>query len=230
MLCDDTLRCVFMTLPLQTLQYVKRVNRQFRRCARNVICSEEWVGMTGHHVHHYSYQEDEYEESDHHPFNFYALQSAITTHWTTCRLPVQVEHRNKRDNTHGISILHDIEIRYTDKELGGDPIHEEARIWIKSLVWEIPGKGVYLSVDEARPELGLQFTREDEVDFRFLSLLKPCISVGGRTYEFEPLKERHHDFCSLYHCCLVSPPVVVRHDGRAAMQVYTSLCPDSPSQ
>lgn len=209
---DDVLARVFMTLPLHVLQYVKRVDKQFRRCARRVICSEEWLGITC---------PDGTCEYAKNP-NYSALREAIVTRWTLCKLPAQVKVvvEDPYDPDLYFGVLHDLEITLleTENDLKGDPFR------VTVFVLEIPGKGLFNSVGEAAYMLKLKTGRPGKpTDIDIMSFVTPYMEIGGNFFPFEPIKEDEDCFdCDLYLCTKLDPPAIVRPDGSAVIRKLTS--------
>ena len=208
---DDVLARVFMTLPLHVLQYVKRVDKQFRRCARRVICSEEWLGITC------SDGTCEYAKRP----NYSALREAIITRWTLCKLPAQVRVvGDQYDSDVYFGVLHDLEITLleTEDDLKGDPFR------VTVFVLEIPGKGLFNSVGEAAYVLELKSSRSGKpTDRDMLCFVSPYMEIGGNFFPFEPIRDDEDPFdCDLDVCTKLDPPAIVRPDGSAVIRKLTS--------
>lgn len=141
MLCDDTLQCVFATLPPHVLQYVKRVSRQFRRCARNTIHGDWLENIDG-----------------------------------------EIDFRHK--------------------------------VSVNTFALEIPGVGMFSSVEEVVHVIGMDAHWKTHYDF--LNATTPYLKVGRCRFPFAPKPEIEESFCDLYTgAVLMSPAVIVRPGGSA---------------
>ena len=124
MLCDDTLQCVFATLPPHVLQYVKRVSRQFRRCARNTIHGDWLENIDG-----------------------------------------EIDFRHK--------------------------------VSVNTFALEIPGVGMFSSVEEVVHVIGMDAHWKTHYDF--LNATTPYLKVGRCRFPFAPKPEIEESFLRFVH-------------------------------
>ena len=199
MLCDDTLQCVLATLPLHVLQYVKRVSRQFRRCARNTIHGD-WLENCDGEINFRVVP------------NLAAMWHAVETNWVLCRLPCNVEIKWNNGNGKVEAVLHDLQLISTDV-LFDRPLDFDQKVSVNTFSLEIPGVGMFSSVEQVVHVLGMDAQWKTHYDF--LTHTTPYLIVGRRNFPFCP-KPEIEPFCDLYTGAVsMRPAVIVRPDGSA---------------
>lgn len=98
---DDVLQCVMLSLSLPRLVQLKLVDRQWRRVARRVLTSDEWLYIGIERMGHHRYIrfgnglqercERDLFIDDNIRGNLHSMSQAVACQWNSIQLPCRVE-------------------------------------------------------------------------------------------------------------------------------------------
>lgn len=133
MIPDDALACVMMFLCLPRLANLKLVGKEWRRVARRVLTSKEWLLQGGNNVEvdefAYFFTPDWHSEIPKSMPNLFSMCRTIDHQWTSLHLPCSVVVNPRLDDCEEESLVGVLEDLTVDKDM-----------IIRSMVLEFSGR------------------------------------------------------------------------------------------